>query len=127
MGVSSVEWLCFFIAVEQRGSSLAAHLNISSAKGHRVYHRLAFRKPIWEPVEQGSRGPHLSSRTTLCEIVPLPLIDVRSSGAGGIRATPTTCRYAGVLAKDLVQPDRCAEVSVMEGKIGHPNQVSLVT
>jgi hypothetical protein len=38
MGRSPLEWLCFFIAVVQRGSSLAAHLHISHAKdifGHR--------------------------------------------------------------------------------------------
>ena len=32
MGRSSLEWLCFFIAVVRRGSSLAAHLHISHAK-----------------------------------------------------------------------------------------------
>src|SRR6266702_7714613 len=32
MGRSSLEWLCFFIAVVRHGSSLAAHLYISHAK-----------------------------------------------------------------------------------------------
>jgi hypothetical protein len=34
MGRSSLEWLCFFIAVVRRGSSLAAHLHISHSEGY---------------------------------------------------------------------------------------------
>src|SRR6266480_3304810 len=45
MGRSSLEWLCFFIAVVRRGSFLPAHLHISYAKDIFVVHE-AISAPV---------------------------------------------------------------------------------
>src|ERR1700733_1437640 len=59
MGRTSLEWLCFFIAAVQRGSSLAAHFRHFAREGYfwaPLNDRLALRNTPRERVELGTRG-----------------------------------------------------------------------
>src|SRR6266851_10126120 len=63
MGRSSLEWLCFFIAVVRRGSSLAAHLHISHAKD-------IFLAPVYDRFTEGFCDCGHADRASRARLAP---------------------------------------------------------
>jgi hypothetical protein len=143
MGRSSLERLCFFIAVVRRGSSLAAHLHILHAKdffgtGLCAVHKQVLRLRTCGPRESRStrsrsvfRNAYLLATAMRAKFALGITFRLQTRGDSPVAADRrpraveheasgqrrTTCPHAGVLVKDPVQPVRCAGVSAMEGRL----------
>jgi hypothetical protein len=143
MGRSSLEWLCFFIAVVGRGSSLLRTYIFRTRRLFLapVYDRFTegfFRLRTCGPCEAHStrsrsvfrnadllatamRAKFALGVTFQCQTRgdSPDTADRRSHAVGTLASGQrrTSCPHAGVLVKGPVQPVRCADVSAMEGRL----------